>query len=586
MSNETDTSNSMYHLMYYKGWNEAQTSNYETQNASSNAVNMAFIVAVTQYVVTMWVLELWQGNKLTPDSSTTTSSRPQPYWVTSTLLFWIVYTLLLNDTLYNFVDGTPIGYKIAMPILVFGGVFLHLFVDWAFTKIVNTSTSTTIHTIDEHEDNDNDMDIDIIVSDKHALQVDEDAPLAISHSLQATTILQPKPKLHYINNIKIFLTNIVILHHIAMLVGGGYTLWGVPVIQTEHPLSEYPLSNWGWDALNLFITTNAAYFMQLFFFFSGFFVPKSFDKKGSVVFLQERIKRLGIPSVVYSFLIGPYIQIGFGYLFFNKEYWLADKFVSALPLVNTGVTWFPQILIFFNIIYAFACKKNWTPMMKCPTVFGFVLLSLMIGTVSGIINLFLPGNRSFFGVSQFGYDYFSLILFFFGGAIAQRNNWMDDIQEKRSRIAIYSWMVLAFLFVIWNFVLFPILGYPTAFTDYPSLQLIGFAVYKGPVQMGLSLGITVFFMDYVNRSYWCTQFFSVSMYTAYIIQPAVITFTQWIWILVLQATNNVTIASQAFYYNNGNLILPGFIFESMLTLILIWPLSYGIRSIPGFSKVL
>merc|ERR1712238_332308 len=172
--------------------------------------------------------------------------------------------------------------------------------------------------------------------------------------------------------------------------------------------------------------------------------------------------------------------------------------------------------------------------MKCPTVFGFFLLSLMIGTVTGIINLFLPGNRSFFGASVFGFDYFSSILFFFGGAIAQRNNWMDDIKEKRSRMAIYSWMILAFLFVIWNYVLFPLLGYPTAYT----------------------------------------------------IQPVVITFTQWIWILVLEATNNVTIASQAFYYNNGNLILPGFIFESMLTLILIWPLSYGIRSIPGFSKVL
>lgn len=326
--------------------------------------------------------------------------------------------------------------------------------------------------------------------------------------------------------------------------------------------------------------------MQLFFFFSGFFVPKSLDKKGYVVFLQERIKRLGIPSVVYSFLIGPYIQIGFGYLFFNKQYWLMDKFVSALPLVMTGVTWFPQTLIVFNLIYAFACKKNWTPTMKCPTVFGFLLLSLMIGTVTGIINLFLPGDRSFFGASVFGFDYFASILFFFGGAIAQRNNWMDDIKEKRSRMAIYSWMILAFLFVIWNFVLFPLVGYPTAYTDYPSLHLIGFAVYSGPVQMGLSLGVVVFFMDYVNRSYWCTQFFSVSMYTAYIIQPVVIEFTQWIWILVLQATNNVTIASQAFYYNNGNLILPGFIFESMLTLILIWPLSYGIRSIPGFSKVL
>ena len=168
------------------------------------------------------------------------------------------------------------------------------------------------------------------------------------------------------------------------------------------------------------------------------------------MFLQERIKRLGIPSVVYSFFLGPYIQSGFGYLFFNKEYWLSDNFVSVLELFDNGVTWFPQTLIIFNIIYAFACKKNWTPTMKCPTLFGFLLISLMIGTVTGIINLFLPWAGDFFGVAFFWSDFFSLILFFFGGAIAQRNNWMDDIKEKRSRIAIYSWMMIAFLFTIWD----------------------------------------------------------------------------------------------------------------------------------------
>ena len=225
MSNETETSNnSMYHLLYNQGWNEAQTNTYYSQKASSIAFGTALIVALTQYVVTTWVLDFWQEKKRTnPDcSTTTTASRPQPYWVTSTLVFWIVYTLLYNDSLQLFVDGTPIGYKIAMPILVFGGVFLHLFVDWAFTKIVNFSSTAASDDYDAN-DNDNDMDIDGIISDDNhtTIQVDEDAALAISQPPQATTIPQPKPKLHYMNNIKIFLTNIVILHHIACIVCAG-----------------------------------------------------------------------------------------------------------------------------------------------------------------------------------------------------------------------------------------------------------------------------------------------------------------------------------------------------------------------------
>ena len=87
--------------------------------------------------------------------------------------------------------------------------------------IINFSSTAASDDYDAN-DNDNDMDIDGIISDdNHTIQVDEDAPLVISQPPQTTTILQPKPKLHYMNNIKIFLTNIVILDHIACSVGAG-----------------------------------------------------------------------------------------------------------------------------------------------------------------------------------------------------------------------------------------------------------------------------------------------------------------------------------------------------------------------------
>ena len=39
-------------------------------------------------------------------------------------------------------------------------------------------------------------------------------------------------------------------------------------------------SSWGSFILLTFVDTNASYFMSLFFFYSGYFVPKSYDKKG------------------------------------------------------------------------------------------------------------------------------------------------------------------------------------------------------------------------------------------------------------------------------------------------------------------
>ena len=46
--------------------------------------------------------------------------------------------------------------------------------------------------------------------------------------------------------------------------------------------------------------------------------------------------------------------------------------------------------------------------------------------------------------------------------------------------------------------------------------LIGL-LWKGIMGMFMSLSVTVFFMDYGYKKYFCKRFFSEAMYTAYII---------------------------------------------------------------------
>ena len=80
MSNETDTSTSMYHLMYAKGWNE-----------------VAFIVAVTQYVVTIWVLELWQGKQRNPDSCIKTTASPNGVLYSNSSIATVIFIIIIID---------------------------------------------------------------------------------------------------------------------------------------------------------------------------------------------------------------------------------------------------------------------------------------------------------------------------------------------------------------------------------------------------------------------------------------------------------------------------------------------------------
>ena len=48
-----------------------------------------------------------------------------------------------------------------------------------------------------------------------------------------------------------------------------------------------------------------AFFMGLLFFIAGYFVPAKFDRKGAGRFLRDRTIRLGVPTLIYMFLIGP-----------------------------------------------------------------------------------------------------------------------------------------------------------------------------------------------------------------------------------------------------------------------------------------
>jgi len=57
--------------------------------------------------------------------------------------------------------------------------------------------------------------------------------------------------------------------------------------------------------LTAFISINQSFFMSLFFAISGFFTPASYDAKGPGLFLRDRLVRLGIPLVVYFFVLNP-----------------------------------------------------------------------------------------------------------------------------------------------------------------------------------------------------------------------------------------------------------------------------------------
>ena len=125
-------------------------------------------------------------------------------------------------------------------------------------------------------------------------------------------------RLCYLDNLKVCLTVLVIMHHAGQAYGNG----GDWAYTPSNPAEFMP---WIWH----FFSTNAAFFMGLYFFISGYFVPRSFDKQGSKQFVHKKLLRLGVPLL----FMGGIISI-----------------LSGKPEI--GHMWFVESLLVFSLVYA------------------------------------------------------------------------------------------------------------------------------------------------------------------------------------------------------------------------------------------
>ena len=105
-----------------------------------------------------------------------------------------------------------------------------------------------------------------------------------------------RTRFYYLDLLRVFLTMLVFYHHSAVAFGasGG---WYYISKETTTGLTQ--------GLLSASMGIDQSYFMSLFFFISAYLMPFSFDRKGMKSFICDRLNRLGIPLLIYSFLVNP-----------------------------------------------------------------------------------------------------------------------------------------------------------------------------------------------------------------------------------------------------------------------------------------
>lgn len=313
----------------------------------------------------------------------------------------------------------------------------------------------------------------------------------------------------YLDNLRIYLTILVILHH-ATLAYGGNGDWGIEDVITDE---ISPI------LFTFFNALNQSYFMTTFFLLAGYFAPRSLERKGSKNFMLDRIIRLGIPLLIYTTLI-----INLNVFMITK--WYFDVPFQWIFSYIPGHLWFLQLLFLFALIYVIykLFKKDPTNLEErdFPSD-GLIWVTVIVLVIfTFLMRLAYPIGETKLNIQPGHITHY--IFAFFIGIAAYRGNWFRRLTiAKGKRWGIIALVTLPFFFVIF------ILGGAlegeanlAKFLGSFTWQSMAYALWETIMMVSIIIFLLYFFREKFNRSGALLATMAASVYTVYIIHQTVL----------------------------------------------------------------
>lgn len=344
----------------------------------------------------------------------------------------------------------------------------------------------------------------------------------VSRSVPATTGTYTKAtaRLLFVDNIRVLLTILVLLHHL-MITYAGTGSW----YYTEGRQDDVVDAVGGW-----FCSVNQAYFMGLFLLISAYFVPGSFDRKGAGRFLKDRLIRLGIPLAVFSWVINPPLVYA---VFFQDiripfwDYFPSDYFQNN-PLIGAGPLWFVEVLLIFSLVYALwrflIPSRPAEPVgeARFPGSGAIALFALVLGVAGFLVRLVFVIDVYTFKPLNLQLPFFAqYIALFIVGLIAYRRNWLMSLPDNTGRLSLG---IAAILILLWP----PMMIVNGAINDDLSWkggwnwQALAYALWESFLCVSMCIGLIYAFRRYLSSRGKVAGFLVPNAYTAYIIHAPVI----------------------------------------------------------------
>jgi hypothetical protein len=325
-----------------------------------------------------------------------------------------------------------------------------------------------------------------------------------------------KERENYIDNLRVFLTMLVILHHAAVTYGAPGGWYYKEVSDAELPKI----------LLTMFVSVNQSFFMGMFFLLSSYFIPASYEKKGVAKFLADRFKRLGIPILFYSLVIHPVTVYALIKLNYHSEVSFFEYYVNQESWINLGVLWFTAALLLFTVVYVVIEKSRVVKLRVSsliPSDKSIFFFGLGLGIISFVVRIGFPIGWTLDPLG-FQFAHFTqYIALFIMGIAAHRNKWFAQLTYVRGQ----KWRRIALLIAPFGFILLYILSVATGGD---TNKFLGGGTYHSLVNaiweqlMGIALIVCLLG---IGKQRWNTQSdlmkqLSRCAYAVYIIHPLVL----------------------------------------------------------------
>jgi glucans biosynthesis protein C len=329
-------------------------------------------------------------------------------------------------------------------------------------------------------------------------------------------------RLFFADHLRVALTILVVLHHLAVIYGANAAFYYV-----EPPSSKDLVA---FVLLLVFVLINQAYFMGFFFLLSGYFTPGSFERKRSAAFLKDRLLRLGIPLLVFIFILSPLSFVGVFEMPVALTHLTTPFTWQMYPLaLGVGPLWFAEMLLIFDFGYVgwqwgwqWLTRNrtwNWQWEISVPGYPTIGLFILVLAGTSYLLRIVVPMGMTIPILGFPTFSYFPQYLsFFILGIIALRNDWFRTIPGSMGKVG-FGVALLA------TILLFPLaLSGKTAFLGHGTWQSAAYALWDSTFSVGMCLALITFFRRFFNRQSRLGRFLSQQAFTVYIIHIPVIIF--------------------------------------------------------------